>query len=586
MAWREKSWALLVVIAALAAVGCNGFGTNCSTDADCQAQNPEAVCDPTLKVCFVYSGPVVTGIQPANQAANVAPDGTQVVATFSTSVVDAGPGTFLVVGQGFDTYGTYTLNAASTQATFTALAGGLALGTEYTVSLTAGIADTSGNPLLPFTSTFFTEDGTFGSGGTLRFSTPTGSYTLGGNYFGGFVTAADLYIQGTAFDFALAVGVSDAGANPQVTTYLQSVLGQEVNNPSAAIAPDGTALVAWTTQPTDAGTPLTFTSLVSAYDPTAHTWSSPLTLEGPDPSPQVPMVVAFNATNGTDGIAVWLADGGANQVVHGRYYSGAAGWGMEGGIQSDDVPNASNVSVSADFAGNVLTVWQSETTSGPPQIVAAYLGIDGVVPPTVALSNPEVSSETPQAALGVSGLGAVVWAVYSSATDGGALVHVFASTFDPQRNPSFSPAVQLDTAATFANYARVGVAANGNAFALWQELGAIVTSTYTKATNSWSASTTLDSSPTQLLNGPAVAVDPGGNAVANWVKYTLDAGYQMFGGRYTVDGGWHGQQQLTVGIDPVQDVEPAIVVDAQGRTMTLERRETADTAYLEYIPFH
>ena len=142
MARRDKLWALLVVLAVLGAEGCNGFGTNCSTDADCQVQNPEAVCDPTLKVCFIYSGPVVTGITPVNQAINVPPDNAQVVATFSTSIVDAGPTTFVVSGQGFDTYGSYTLNAASTQATFTPLAGGLALGTDYTVSLTSGISDT------------------------------------------------------------------------------------------------------------------------------------------------------------------------------------------------------------------------------------------------------------------------------------------------------------------------------------------------------------------------------------------------------------------------------------------------------------
>jgi Bacterial Ig-like domain len=587
MAWREKSSALLVILAALATQGCNGFGTNCSTDAECQAQNPEAICDPTLKVCFIYSGPVVTSIQPANQAPTVAPDGAQVVATFSTSIVDAGPSTFLVVGQGFDTFGTYTLNAAMTQATFTPLAAGLALGTDYTVNLTAGIADTSGNPLLPFTSTFSTTDGTFGAGGTLRPPYQTGAYTLGGNYFGAFVTAVDLYIgNGTSNDFALQVGISAPGSNPQITTFLQNTVGQEVDFPSAAIAPDGTALVAWTTEPTDAGVPVTFTALVSAYSPTAHTWSPTVKLSGPDPSSEIPLVVAFNATDGADGLAVWLHDAGASNVVHGRYYSGAAGWGTEGSIQSDDVPNASNVSVSADFAGNVLTVWQSQTGAGLPEIVAGYLGIDGTVPPTVAVSSPAAYSVTPQVSLGISGLGAVVWSVYTSESDGGALVHVFASTFNPQSNPSFSPPVQLDNAPTFANYPQVGVAADGNAFAIWQELGAIVTSTYTQATNSWSAPITLDSLASQLLNGPVVAVDPGGNAVANWLKFTPDGGYQMFGGRYTVDGGWHGQQQITVGVDPVEDILPAMVSDAQGRTMTLETRRTSATSYLEYIPFH
>ena len=59
----------------------------------------------------------------------------------------------------------------------------------------------------------------------------------------------------------------------------------------------------------------------------------------------------------------------------------------------------------------------------------------------------------------------------------------------------------------------------------------------------------------------------------------------MFGARYTADAGWHGKTQLTVGVDPVLDIVPAMTVDAMGRSYTLETRVPGNTRYLEYIPF-
>jgi Bacterial Ig-like domain len=595
MTWRQTRWGLLVVLAVLAASGCTGFGTNCSTDADCRAQNPESICDPALKVCFVYDGPVVTEIAPADQATDVIAANGQVVATFSRPIVDAGvtASTFLVVGQDFDTFGTYVFNADATEATFEPLAGGLALGTNYSVSLTSGIEDGAGKALLPFASTFSTKDGAFGAGGTLGFATATGAYTMAGNYFGNLVTLVDIYTgAGISNDYALKVGVSDVGSTPVVDVFLQNIVGEEANNTSAAIAPNGTAFAAWTTQPTDGGIG-NFLALVAVFDPRLKTWVSITTLAGPDPDPQLPLVVAFNPVApadvlGDDGLAVWLETVGSKKNVWGDYHNSDAGWLGSGSIQSNPALGASNVSVAADMVGNVLVAWQSEQAgSGPPQILAVYRPIAGTQVPTVALSANNVVAVVPQVALGITGLGAAVWPQQTFETDGGiATSHVFASSFDPTRTPSFGPPVRLDSAANFANFPRVGVSANGDAFAIWQELGAVVTSTYTVDAGSWSPPVTLDSDPTFVVNGPAVVVDPGGNAIASWVKFATDGGYQLYGGRYTADAGWHGKTQLTVGVDPVQDFQPAMAVDAMGRSYTLETRVPgAGARYLTYIPF-
>lgn len=592
MTWRKTCWSVLVVAAAFGAAECTGVGQNCNTDADCNAQS---VCDPTLKVCFFYSGPVVTSIVPVDGATQVVAAGGTVVATFSTAIVDAGlnANSFRVVGQGFNTFGGFSVDPTSTQATFEPLAGGLALGTDYTVNLTSSINDLKGDPLLAFNSTFSTLDGAFGAGGTLRFATQTGGYTMAGNYYGNLVTAVDIYTGGgTSYDYELMVGISDAGSDPVVTTVLQNIVGQEVIYPSAAIAPNKAAFVAWMTVPTDAGTPFTYTALVSAYDAVAQTWGAKTALAGPDPAAQYPQVVAFRPVGGEDGFAVWLQDGGTpgKQAVFYSFHKAGAGWGPYSPLQTDLTLDSANVSAAADFDGNVLVAWESEGESGgPPQIKVVYNAIGGSPTSPLVVSNPTVASVVPQVALGVSGLGAIVWPQQTYLPDAGLNTsHVFAATFDPTLVDTVGTAVQLDSAAAFADYPQVGVAANGNIFVIWQELGAVVSSTYKRIPGdggTWSAPTVLDSDPVYLVNGPAVAVDPGGNAVAEWLKNTPDAGFQLFGGRYTADAGWYGKTQLAIGGDPVQDFQPTLAVDATGRCFSLDTRSPSDLPYLEYVPF-
>jgi Bacterial Ig-like domain len=584
MTWRKPLACLFLLGTVVAIEGCNGFGTNCSTNADCQASNPEAVCDPTLKVCFIYGGPVVTSIVPANGASGVASDGTNVEATFSTSIVDSGvnASSFSVVGQGFVTPGDYLVTA--TTATYIPDAGGLALGTDYTVNLTAAIKDGQGNTLLPLTSTFSTRDGTWGSGGTLEF--PTGDWAMASDYAGGLITGVDILIEGTFNDYGLLVGASLPGDAPILNHFLQNAVGSEVVSPSVAVANDGFGFVSWTSFPTDAGTPFAFTGRVAVYDAFAQTWGPAIQLGPSDPSvAQFPIVAA-----GGSAIAVWTENNGGTPLIFESHYDFLdAVWQDGGTVQTNFSLGGTNPSVSVDNDGNALIVWQSEQSGGGPTVILArYLSITGNNPPPVQVSNAAASSSTsPFVSLGITGFGAVVWPQQTGETDAGIpIVHVFASTFDPNANPNFSAPVQLDKAAIFATFPEVGVAANGNALAIWQELGAAVSSTYDYATKTWSAPFTLDSDTTFAVNGPTIVVDPGGNALATWVKNGATDGFQMYGGRYTADGGWHGQQRITVGADAVSDAYPALVVDSRGRGWALMPREpSSGSFYLQYVPF-
>ncbi|MGO9831048.1 MAG: Ig-like domain-containing protein [Myxococcaceae bacterium] len=599
-----RLWGLFAAVAVgwavLAIEGCNGFGTTCSTDADCQYP---AFCDPTLKVCFLPAGPFVAQIQPANDAGDVVAANAVVVATFSDIIADAGikDTTFTVIGQGFQSPGGYLVtvdSADASVATFKPVAGGLSLGTDYVVTLTSAIKDLGGNTLAPFSSTFSTRDGVFTSGGSLRYTTQTGLYAMGTNYFGNVVTAVDYLLPSTETDFGVLGGVSAPGGNPTTATdALQATTGVEADYPTVGIASDGTAFAAWTNQPTgvDAGQ-VTYSAEVAFWDPNVQAWRYVQELSPPEARPQFPQVVGFNVNTG---LAVWLETVADKQVVYGSYFETDAGWLPSGTIQTDQTLGANpagtpgQLSVASDILGDALVAWPSEQATfdgGPPRILAAYLPGAGTFPPPVALSAADGPSQVPHVAMGIYGYGAVVWETGTAETASGTFIgHVFGSTLDATRPNPFSAAVQLDDAIQAYN-PQVGVSANGNAVAIWQEQSdggnlAIVSSSYTRVGDSWSAPVTLDSDPSNPIYSPAIAVDPSGNALAAWLKST-DAGLLLVrGGRYNVDGGWHSVTQLGASADPVYNFPVLVVVDGLGRGYVMDTRNPGNSLYLEFIPF-
>ncbi len=377
----------VAAVAALAAQGCNGFGTTCSTTADCQAKNPGATCDPTLKVCFLYPGPYVQSIDPANQQVNVAAANGRVVVTFSELVADASvkDPAFTVYGQGFKTPGNYLLTvdaADASVATFKPYADGLALGTDYTVTLTSAIKDLSGNTLLPFTSGFTTKDGAFIAGNSIRYATQTGQFAAASNYYGQVVTAISYLLSYNSVDpsrsdFGMNAGVSAPGGSPTTATNpLQNTTGIQVNYPTAGIAADGTAFAAWTNSPTSGA--ITYDAEVALWDPSVQAWRYIQQLAGPDTKAQFPQVVGFNNGNG---LAVWLQTLAGKQVVFGSFFLPDAGWLGAGTIQTDQTLGANpsgqprQLTLAGDIPGDSLVAWQSEqatSDAGPPRILAAY----------------------------------------------------------------------------------------------------------------------------------------------------------------------------------------------------------------------
>jgi len=176
----------------------------------------------------------------------------------------------------------------------------------------------------------------------------------------------------------------------------------------------------------------------------------------------------------------------------------------------------------------------------------------------------------------------------------GSNFHVYASDFDPTRPVHLSAPVKLDNA-TSAVFPVIGAAANGDLIVVWDEINgsgeSIVARRFDKASGTWSSPDTLDSISSGTYDDWELAVDPGGNALAVWVKNDASGTGQLYGKRYTVSAGWHDPTQLTTGLDPVTGFRSggylaSVVVDGRGRGVAVGARlSTSGDYYLEYVPF-
>ncbi|MCL6557480.1 MAG: Ig-like domain-containing protein, partial [Firmicutes bacterium] len=103
--------------------------------------------------------PAVTATSPADGAAGVAVSGS-ITVTFSEEVQGVNDNTFKLIRSGDNSVvaASVSCDAAARTATLVP-AGDLAAGTRYTVVLTGGITDRSGNALAPYTFSFTTAEG-------------------------------------------------------------------------------------------------------------------------------------------------------------------------------------------------------------------------------------------------------------------------------------------------------------------------------------------------------------------------------------------------------------------------------------------
>jgi hypothetical protein len=589
---------ILLVFLGLGAAGCDGFGTTCSTDADCTSKNSDSFCDPTLKVCFIRSGPLdsglrVTSITPSDGATGVAASGGVVAATFNRPINDAGVGysTFSVDGQGFLPAGVYDVGAQALRATFTPNAGGFAIGTNYTVNLTAGITGLAGDALTPFTSTFSTADGAWQAEQPYGASTNTQYYNIAASYFGQIATVVTVQI-GTTNDYVIYGSVGDqaeiASDGGVTFTKLDGDAGETVVSVSTDVSGGGQAFAAWEM---DAGTKLY--ARAASYDPGTKTWSAPIDL--PVPLSTQTASARVLAESGNYAEAYWRQkDATGKYKVFGRSYVPGTGWDSSYyNIQADPNADCYQVGMATDLNYDLLATWQQAGT--PNQIYATYFKNGGTFDTPAPISAAQ-DGYAPFVALGYGGTGAVAWTAQTTT----GVYHVFARVFDPTQASHFDVVHKVDNASSSAFQVQLGVAANGDVTVVWRESvgttgGSANVSRYTASTKSWSTPEVLVTDSVNCPDSVSLAVDPGGNALVAWVQRPncgANAAGPAYGRRYTVGGGWVPPLSQAATLLQIADavIFTDVVVDGTGYgTVAAEPNGlnggSVNVNYLDYVFF-
>ncbi|MEN8243441.1 MAG: hypothetical protein ABFS43_00915 [Thermodesulfobacteriota bacterium] len=126
---------------------------------------------------------------------------------------------------------------------------------------------------------------------------------------------------------------------------------------------------------------------------------------------------------------------------------------------------------------------------------------------------------------------------------------------------SWKGANLIEAEAGDASGGKVAIAANGDAFAVWEQDDRIYANRFDAASGTWDGAELIDAVDF-TPEGPYVAVDPNGNAFAVWAQYDGKS-RNLYANRYDADtGSWEVAQEIDAGDYNVR--APRIAVNTSG----------------------
>jgi len=275
-----------------------------------------------------------------------------------------------------------------------------------------------------------------------------------------------------------------------------------------------------------------------------------------------------------DAVAVWTqfdADDESLSIWSNRFTTGD-GWGGAGPVETDSndllVPQ-----VAMDTNGNAIAVWErfdgdrSSIFSKRQTPTGEWVELQDVE------TDDSGNAFFPQVAADAEGNAIAVW---QQQTDG--------TRFDVWSNRYLASTRKWGDAeriehedAGDAEKPQVAMDGNGNAIAVWVQSGrgrAGIWSNRYVANTGWGNAAPIGPSNLVSARAPQVAADPDGNAVAVWVQFD---GVQdsVWSNRYAANGGW-GRSQPVETDDELGVQGPQVAVDSEGNAVAVWSQKNGD----------
>jgi len=265
-------------------------------------------------------------------------------------------------------------------------------------------------------------------------------------------------------------------------------------------------------------------------------------------------------------LVVWSQSDGTRDNIWAIRYETGNGWGLAELIEIDNAGNATRPQIAMDANGNALVVWdQSDGTRR--NIWANRYDIDNGwgVAELIETDNAGNAFDA-QIAMNADGNAMVVWA-QSDGTVGNTDFNIWAKRYEVGSGWGVAERKRIGTDnAVGANRPQVVLDADGNALAVWFEVGGIWASRYV-IDSGWGGAE-LITNPLDGAAWPGIAMDAKGNALAVWRDFK-DGRHNIWANRYVVGGGWSGAELIGTDAVGAFAFDPQIAVDADGNAVAL-----------------
>jgi hypothetical protein len=309
--------------------------------------------------------------------------------------------------------------------------------------------------------------------GTNRYDTTSGwgssssIPTVGSGYVSQPVLAAGP--QGTAFalwmeseytstTMSLWVSSFETGTGWTAAQPIQDIPNIGFGSYTIAVDGSGNALAVWTQYVVYSGI---YTLMARRYE--AGVGWGPVETLMPDDDAYPPQV-AFDAAG--NALVVWGDISGSSRRIVSRRYNMSVGWeAIETLIEVPaDTDSIDELHLAMNPGGNAVLVWMRAGNSGFDIWADLFSPGDGWTKSPVRISDGTTDSQFPAVAVNSTGNAVVVWR-----GDHGTKMNIGATRYSPDAGWSAPKVISTDRNKVYADNPGVGMDAQGNALAVWQE---------------------------------------------------------------------------------------------------------------------
>jgi hypothetical protein len=431
----------------------------------------------------------------------------------------------------------------------------LALFTTYTATLTTEIESLSGGTLgADYEWIFTTRDGNWGTAELIETenvgtaSSPQVAIDPSGN-------AIAVWHQSDGALFNIWSNRYTPTGGWGAAELIETDNAGSAFDPQVAIDPSGNAIAVW--HQSDG---VQFNIWSNRYMPTGG-WGAAELIETDNAGSAAASQVAVDP-NG-NAVAVWQHFSATNLNIWSNRYTPTGGWGAAELIETLAGATAA-LQVAVDPSGNAVAVWSQDDGTRFNIWSNRYTLSGGWETAELLETDAAGDAIGPQVATDPGGNAVAVW----SQRDG-TRFNIWSSRYTPTGGWGIAERIEADNAGSAID-PQVAIDPSGNALAVWSQHDGTrfnIWANHYTLTGDWGVAERIETDNAGSATDPQVAVDPNGNALAVWRQHD-GTRENIWSNRYTPTAGWGIAERIET--DNAGNAEgPQMAIDPSGNALAV-----------------